>query len=117
MFIYMDFNSMKNMIVLKDLPSNMVKEAFVVFNDNVKIHKIEKTEKNRKYVNNERKKTKDYILKEAEMIIEDYISKVEKKEYELVNGNRKLKEKYKRLKKLTIFLAIFSAFSTISLFF
>lgn len=113
----MDPNSMKNMIILKDLPSNMVKEAFVVFNDNVKIHKIEKAEKNRKYVNNEKTKPKDYIVKEAEMVIEDYISKVEKKEYELINGNRKLREKYKRLKTLTIFLAIFSAFSVISIIF
>lgn len=113
----MDPNSMKNMIVLRDLPSNIVKEAFVVFNDNVKIHKIEKAEKSKKYVKNEKAKTKDYILKEAEMIIEDYISKVEKREYELVNGNSKLREKYKKLKALTIFLAIFSAFSVISIIF
>ena len=45
---------MKNMIVLKDLPSNMVKEAFVVFNDNVKIHKIQKAEKNRKFASNDK---------------------------------------------------------------
>ena len=35
---------MKNMVILKNLPSNMVEEAFVVFKNNVKIHKTEKIE-------------------------------------------------------------------------
>ena len=107
---------MKNMIVLKNLPSNMVKEAYVIFNDNVKIHKIQKAEKNRKYVSNEKTKPENYIVKEAQMVIEDYISKVEKKEYELINGNKKIRKKYKRLKALTIFLAIFSIFSVIYIY-
>ena len=112
----MDLNSKKNMVVLRDLPSNIVKEAFVVFNDNVKIHKIENAEKSKDY-SKSKSKNKDYILKEAEMIIQDYISKVEKREYELMNGNSKLKKKYKKLKALTVFLAIFSVFSVLSMFF
>ena len=35
----MDIKNMKNIIVLKDLPSNVVEEAFVILKDNVKIHK------------------------------------------------------------------------------
>jgi len=110
----MDSNSMKNMVVLKNIPSNMVEEAFVVFKSNVKIHKLEKIDKsstNKKDVKEEKTKTKDYMIKEAELIVSDYISKIEKKEYELCNGNKKLKEKYKRLKALTMFLAMFSALS------
>ena len=54
---------------------------------------------------------KKYAIKEAEMIVEDYISKIEKKEYEIGIGSKKIREKYKRLKALTIFLTIFSALS------
>lgn len=108
----MNPNAMKNIIILKDLPSNMIEEAFVVFKDNVKIHKIEKIEKNKK---NEKNNYKDYIIKEAEMVINDYISKVEQKEFELTSGNKNLKEKYKRLKAVTIFFAILSAVSVVSI--
>ena len=57
------------------------------------------------------------MIKEAEMIVNDYISKIEKKEYELVNGNKNLKEKYKRLKSITIFLTVFSALSIFAILF
>lgn len=107
----MDSNNMKNMIVLRNLPSNIVEEAFVVFKSNVKIHKYEKVNK----MNNKepKNKNKDYIIKEAELILNDYISKMEKTEYEKSIGNKKLKEKYKKLKALTIFLGIFSSISFI----
>ena len=107
----MDSNGMKNMVVLRNLQSNIVEEAFIVFKNNVKIHKVEKVDKNKSIAKKENPKTKDYIIKEAEFIINDYISKMEKKEYELGNGNKKIKEKYKRLKALTIFLGMFSILS------
>ncbi len=113
----MDPNSMKNTIVLKNLPSNMIQEAYVVFKDNVKIHKIEKAKKNKKIISDEKAKPKEYIVKEAEMVIKDYISKIEQKEYEIGYGSKKLKEKYKKLKALTIFFAVFSLLSTLSIIF
>lgn len=102
---------MKNMVILKNLPSNMVEEAFVVFKNNVKIHKTEKIDKNKSITKENNIKTEDYMIREAELIVSDYISKIEKKEYELGNENKKLREKYKRLKALTIFLAMFSSLS------
>lgn len=107
----MDSNGMKNMVVLRNLQSNIVEEAFIVFKNNVKIHKVEKVDKNKSIAKKENSDTKDYIIKEAEFIINDYISKIEKREYELGNGNKKIKEKYKRLKALTIFLGMFSILS------
>lgn len=109
----METKIMKNMIILRDLPSNMVEEAFVVFKDNVKIHKKEKVEKNKIIGKDEKPKSKDYMIKEAEMVVQDYISRIEKREYELGSTNKKIKEKYKRLKALTIFLAMFSALSLV----
>lgn len=107
----MDTNTMKNMIIVRDLPSNMVEEAYIVFKNNVKIHKVEKVEKGKAEKREEKTESKDYMVKEAEMIINDYISKIEKREYELGNGNKKLKEKYKKLKAITIFLTMFSLLS------
>lgn len=109
--VYMDTNTMKNMIILRDLPSNMVEEAYIVFKNNVKIHKVEKVEKGKKEKKEEKIESKDYMVKEAEMIINDYIAKIEKREYELGNGNKKLKEKYKKLKAITILLTMFSILS------
>lgn len=102
---------MKNMVILKNLPSNIVEEAYIVLKDNVKIHKTQKVEKNTIEKKDEKPKSKDYMVKEAEMVIKDYITKIEKKEYEIGSNNRKLKEKYKRLKALTIFLTMFSLLS------
>ena len=109
--VYMETKIMKNMIVLRNLPSNMVEEAFVVFKDNVKIHKKEKVEKNKFIEKEDRPKSKEYIIKEAEMIVQDYISRIEQREYEIGSSNKKLREKYKRLKALTIFFGMFSSLS------
>lgn len=109
--VYMETKIMKNMIVLRNLPSNMVEEAFVVFKDNVKIHRKEKVEKNKFVEKEERPKSKEYMIKEAEMIVQDYISKVEQSQFEIGSSNKKLREKYKKLKALTIFLGMFSGLS------
>ena len=113
----MDPNSMKNMIILKNLPSNLVEEAFIVFKDNVKIHKIEKVENSKKNGKSEKPKPKEYIVKEAEIIVNDYISKIENKECLFGKGKIDMQEKYKRLKSLTLFLAIFSALSLVVILF
>ena len=109
--VYMETKIMKNMIVLRNLPSNMVEEAFVVFKDNVKIHRKEKVEKNKFIEKEDRPKSKEYMIKEAEMIVQDYISRVEQSQFEIGSSNKKLREKYNRLKALCIFLGMFSGLS------
>ena len=111
----MEPNAMKNMVILKNLPSNLVEEAYIVLKDNVKIHKVQKVEQNKTGKKEEKAKSKDYMVKEAEMVIQDYIAKIEKKEYEINSNNKKLKEKYKRLKALTAFLLMFSMLSLFSM--
>lgn len=111
--VYMDTKAMKNMIILRNLPSNMVEEAYIVFKDNAKIHKVEKIEKRKTEERKQEPKAKEYMVKEAEMIIQDYITRIEKREYEVGDGNKKLKEKYKKLKAMTVFLAIFSILSLV----
>ena len=97
----------KNMIILKDLPSNIVKEAYVVFKSNKMIKKFQKINKN-----NEKKKEEEeiniYVVKEAEMLVLDYIEKVEKSEKEVIINskiNKKLK-KYAYITSIIIFIQL-----------
>ena len=97
----------KNMIILKDLPSNIVKEAYVVFKSNKMIKKFQKINKN-----NEKKKEEEesnrYAVKEAEMLVLDYIEKVEKSEKEVIINskiNKKLK-KYAYITSIIIFIQL-----------
>lgn len=100
-------NSLKNMIVLKNLPSNIVEEAIVILKSGTKIKKLEKVEKNKllEYKNNERK-DKEYILKEAEMLVNSYISDIEKKQDNRVINSKKTNKKYTRLKKYSYIATI-----------
>ena len=70
---------MRNIVVLKDLPSNLVEEAIIVLKQNQKIKKPEYVEnKGKTEQKSEKHKFGNYITKEAEMLITDYITKVEK---------------------------------------
>lgn len=101
----MEENDMKNIVVLKDLPSNIVEEAIVIFKQNVNIKNINKKKENVKIALGGKQKTKDYIVKEAESIVANYISSLEQpKQLEIFN--KKIKKKYNNLKKLTAFFAV-----------
>ena len=86
-------NNLKNMLILKDLPSNLIEEAYIVLNPNLKL------QNNAIKENNENKKdnkilSKDYILEEAKYVLLNYISKIETKK-EKVNV-KLLEKKYKK---------------------
>lgn len=97
----MEASNLKNMVVLKNLPSNIVDEAIIVLKTNKKAKKLQKIEKNNQ-VDKEEKKDKDYILKEAEMLVNSYISKVEIKDIKKANVSQKQKNRYEKLKKYAI---------------
>ena len=99
----MDIENMKNMVVLKNLPSNIVEEAIVIFKPNVKLNNSEVNENNKKVKTENSKK---YILNEAEMIIGNYISKIETEKNKKMKVNKIIEDKYKRLKIVSVFLAI-----------
>lgn len=96
----METSKMKNMVVLKNLPSNLVEEAIVILKSSKKVKKLEKIDKNNKIPKGENvKREKDYVLKEAEMLISSYISKLEDNKKEKQERNMKINKKYNRLKK------------------
>ena len=95
-------NNSKNMLVLKDLPSNLIEEAYVVLNPSLKA-KIQEMEKNKNSASGDEQKkilSKNYILEEAKYVLLNYVSKFETKK-ESVN-KLILEKKYRKLKKITI---------------
>ncbi len=87
---------MKNIIVLKDLPSNIIDEAIVILKDN-KIKKKENSESTNDYSINTN------IINEAQNVITEYIERLEQPKKDKQN-ERKLLLKYKKLQIFTILL-------------
>ena len=98
----METSNLKNMVVLKNLPSNIVDEAIIVLKANKKTKKLQKIENKKILENQENKKDKEYILKEAEMIVNNYIYKIENKENYKIIISKDTDGKYKKLKKYAI---------------
>ena len=87
------------MVVLKNLPSNLVEEAIVILKSSKKVKKLEKINKTNQKEEQVDKKEKDYILKEAEMLVSGYISKLENENEQRTIKTIKNSKKYMRLKK------------------
>lgn len=107
----MEKSKIKNMVILKNLPSNLIEEAFVFVKDN-------STERTFEYIDNERirnakeneRDPKEYILKEAENVLNNYISIFEKE-----NENKIKAKKEKEYKMLKIYSLIITLILIISL--
>ena len=99
----MDISNMKNMVVLKNLPSNIIDEAYVILKPNSKIKKVEYTQKKSETNTEQKEKSEDYIIKEAEMIITNYISSIEK---DKSSKYFKLERKCQKLKLCTYSMSI-----------
>ena len=108
----MNTSDMKNIVVLKDLPSNIIEEAIVIIKKNCNLKNIDKKKENIKVAAFGKTDSKDYIVKEAENLVANYISSLEKpKQLEITN--KKLLKKYNRIKKLTAFFAFIAVFGIV----
>lgn len=101
----MEKNQMKNIVVLKNLPSNLVEEAILIFKSKKSakefqyIDKKEKVEKQSSVKND-----KNYIVREAESVISNYINTIENKEKK--PSNTTVNKKYRMLKIYSIIVTI-----------
>lgn len=109
----METSNMKNMVVLKNLPSNMIEEAIIIFKESQKVRQKELIErsKNSEFIEGQ-SKSKEYILKEAEMLVEDYICRVENNT-KYKKSEKTMIQKYQKLKKYCICSTIFLIISLI----
>ena len=108
----MNSNQMKNMIVLKNLPSNLIDEAFIILKNNKKIKALERIE-NKNNSKLQKENSREYIVKEAEMIISNYLSKIEKEKQIKSYSVKQMENKYKKLKMVTIILSAIIIINTI----
>lgn len=117
----MDSQKIKNVIILKNVPSNLIDEAIMVVKDKNKVkdinysdlikHKEEngiiqgvlKSEELKK-IENIKKENRKYVIKEAEVVVSNYIKRIE----DNLSDRKidKLKKSYKRARVLNIFLAL-----------
>lgn len=104
--------NMKNIVVLRNLPSNLVEEAIVVLKSNKKIKKPEYIDK-KSEIKNKETESQDYIIKEAEMIIANFIKTVEKP---MDKQSKIVVTKYKRLKIITVVLGILTLINLVTNF-
>lgn len=103
----METNSLKNIIVLKSLPSNIIEEAIIILKSNKYAKKFQTIEKNNKIeLSKIELGKKEYIIKEAESILASYVTKIENNSRSLEKPNKSLKIKYERLKKYSFIVTI-----------
>ena len=101
----MQSEKMKNMIILKNLPSNIIDEAFIILKGNKKnkvLNSLANSSDNAEIEHH----SENYIIKEAEMVISNYMSKIENEKYIKSNYIKALERKYKKLKLISIFLFV-----------
>ena len=111
----MDASKMKNMIIIKNLPSNIVDEAFIVLNSNKKIKALEHIENDKTQSTGSKNNSKDYITKEAEMIISNYLANIENNKKLKSHSMKQIEKKYKRLKILVVAISILLFINTLGL--
>lgn len=101
----MEKSNMKNIVVLKNLPSNLVEEAIVILKSHKEAKQLELLDRSSKVQKNKKNgRNKDYIIKEAESVVSSYISKIEKED--IRNKKNINLKKYNKLKKYSIFVSI-----------
>lgn len=104
----MNISQMKNIIVLKDLPSNLVDEAIVILKNESKVKNKEIAEKtctNNKNFEESIDGNYEIAIKEAEFLVSDYIKKLENPN-EKVKNEKDLKVQYKKLQICSLLLGI-----------
>ena len=93
----MNISNMKNIIVLRNLPSNLVDEAIVVLKENKKVKKYQyaddikgdNVDKQKKKEGKTADNTKEYIIKEAELVVNNYLSNLKNKKEVNPNDRRR----------------------------
>lgn len=98
----METSKMKNIVVLKNLPSNMIEEAIVIFKENSKIKAKDVINKSNQ-LSQVQGKSKDIIFKEAEMLVNDYVKRVESSKNRKI-FDKKINDKF--LKKYSVVITI-----------
>ena len=102
----MNASRMKNIIVLKDLPSNLVDEAIVILKSGKKVKEKKLIEgKNENNFSDIHGNSSEVAIKEAEFLVSDYIKRLEKPN-EPTTTIRKMRLQYKKLQICSFLLGL-----------
>lgn len=111
----MNISRMKNIIVLKDLPSNIVDEAIVILKDKQKVKIAENNVKSHSFLDYSDGNS-EVVINEAETLVNDYIKRLEKQNIYKKN-QRKVDVKNKKFQICCVIFGITSIISILINFF
>lgn len=96
--------NLRNIVILKNLPSNLIEEAFVVLKKNQRVKNLEHVDNYKDFVSEKNgEDDNEFIIKEAELLIENYINN---NSDDLCDIHKdKMQKKYKRLKRIVAILS------------
>lgn len=107
----MDISRMKNIIVLKDLPSNIVDEAIVVLKSGARLKNMETSDtKHNGNLGENEGSNSETAIKEAEFIVENYLKGLEDKKTsnEKQSNIKKMRIQYRKMQVCTAILGLTS---------
>lgn len=98
-------NGVRRIVLLKDMPSNIVEEAIVVLKPNRFMEKKSKNIECFEYKNKFKKNEKDgdFIIKEAENVVLEYVKTIEKSNFQAKASNTD--KKYKKMCYITAIIS------------
>ena len=105
----MSNTNLRNIVVLNNLPSNLIEEAIIVLKSKKDVKKSELIDKNSSIVCKKNKEKNDYIIKEAENIVFNYIAKIEKNQ-NVKKRDINIEIKYKKIKVYSIIISFLLIF-------
>lgn len=109
--VHMDISRMKNIIVLKDLPSNIVDEAIVVLKSGARLKNMETSDtKHKGNLGGNEGSNSETAIKEAEFIVENYLKGLEDKKTsnEKQSNIKKMRIQYRKMQVCTAILGLTS---------
>ncbi len=102
----MNASRMKNIIVLKDLPSNIIDEAIVILKAGSKVkNKVKKESNTIENIESTEDTSYEIAIKEAEFLVADYMKNLEKPKEDIVKA-KSISAKYQKLKICSFFLGV-----------
>ena len=105
----MSNTNLRNIVVLNNLPSNLIEEAIIVLKSKKDVKKNELIDKNSSIVCKKNIEKNDYIIKEAENIVYNYIAKLEKNQ-NVKKRDINIEIKYKKIKVYSIIISFLLIF-------
>ncbi len=95
---------LRNIVVLNNLPSNLIEEAIIVLKSRKCAKKLELIDKKSSITYRNDNEKSDYVIKEAENIVCNYIAKLEKNQ-NVKKRDFNIETKYKRIKIYSIIIS------------